>query len=257
MANSLRYAVLGSGSSANSYIFSFNETTFLIDNGYSKTELLRRISLAGFDSQKIDAIFLTHMHQDHFRGVEALSKKLHLPLYANPAVLQNKIEAYKKVYFDYNKTLSIKDLTISSFKTFHDSPGSMGYTFSLGKKTVTLITDTGTVSSLMEEAASNSNIIFLEANYCPKMLESGPYPEYLKKRIDSKYGHLSNIDSINFLNRVCAQNKNIDNLYLCHVSKTNNSVDVIENYINENYSGYAKITICPYDTLVKQGVTNE
>lgn len=250
----LHYRVLGSGSKANSYIFSDGTTTIVIDNGFSKSKWQGLVLSAGYEPQKIDALFLTHMHQDHFRGVSSVSQKFRIPLYANPAIIMQGIRGYRPTAFNYDTTLSIKSLSICSFPTYHDSAGSMGFHFELGGKKVTLISDTGMTSAKMLSYGSSSHILFIEANYCPKLLESGPYPLHLKKRISSNFGHLSNIDSMEFVNQILKTDNKLETLYFCHLSDVNNSVDVVHSYIDK-YLKVPKgkklqIRVCPRGELV-------
>lgn len=246
-----KYHVLGSSSKANAFIFSDGETTIAIDNGFSKTKWQLMVSEAGYDPTKFDAVFLTHMHQDHFRGVSNISQKFRIPLYANSAILNQGVKAYKPTAFDHDSTINIKGLSITAFQTYHDSPGSSGFHFSLGDKKFTLITDTGITSKQMFEYAINSHVVFLESNYCPLLLEDGPYPPHLKRRIDSCYGHLSNVQAMEFLKQLIKTDNIIEEINLCHLSEINNSPSILEDYILDYMTfplaKYLRINICSND----------
>jgi phosphoribosyl 1,2-cyclic phosphodiesterase len=230
-----RYAVLGSGSSGNSYIFEHDGFSFLIDAGFSGKELVRRIGDLGFDEKTVRCIFLTHDHKDHTKGAGVLSRKLNIPI-----VYKGKFS--KRVMERMN------GLKIEAFPTSHDSPGSVSYSFSLGGKRTTLITDTGKVSQEMLSHASESDLLFLEANYNEEMLTSGPYPYFLKKRILSEEGHLSNRDAISFLNSLgdgFPKDGNLKKVYFCHLSGTNNSPGKLEEDLGMHCTWRGNWAICP------------
>lgn len=236
----MRYAVLGSGSSGNSYIFEHDGFSFLIDAGFSGKELRRRIGDLGFDERMISCIFLTHAHKDHTKGAGILSRKLKIPI-----VYQGR--------FSKGVMERLKGLKIRAFPTSHDSPGSVSYSFRFGGRRITLITDTGKVFKEMATYASESDLLFLEANYNEEMLAAGPYPYYLKERILSELGHLSNKDAISFLNSLgkgCSNNNHSTNgnckkVYFCHLSGTNNSPGKLEEELGLYCTWQGNWTICP------------
>jgi phosphoribosyl 1,2-cyclic phosphodiesterase len=139
---------------------------------------------------------------------------------------------YKRVNVEPGKEYNFGKLNFSVFPISHDSEGSVSYSFNFNGYTFTIITDTGKILKDMEQYAINADILFLEANYCPQMLADGPYPLYLKKRIESDEGHLSNDDAVEFLSRIykLMQIKN-RMTYLCHMSDTNNCYEKLENVI--------------------------
>lgn len=231
----LRYAVLGSGSSGNSYIFENEGISFLVDAGFSGKELLRRVNDFGFDYRNIRSIFLTHGHKDHSRGAHILSRKLHIP-----------VVHYGRFYPGIMKRL--KGMDVSSFPTSHDSPGSVSYSFVLGGKRFTIITDTGIVSKEMAGYAGRSDVLFLEANYNEDMLKAGPYPYYLKQRILSELGHLSNYNAVSFLNEL--ETDTLARVYFCHLSGTNNSPEQLEEDVGMNLRWPGKWKICAKDLPV-------
>ena len=232
-----KYAVLGSGSSANAYIFQMNKFSFILDNGFSCREVLSRAEQLDFNPEYLNFIMLTHTHADHLRGVEVLSRKLKIPVVMHKYL--NTDKCFKgKIYerFDVipGKKYSLGDLTFIPFDTSHDAEKPLGYHFRFGGKIFTHITDTGKVTEQMLDYAAISDILFLEANYCTEMLERGPYPAYLKKRIRSDKGHLSNSDAISFLNKLNERDgSNPGIIYFCHLSEVNNSPEKLENDIKK------------------------
>ena len=244
----LRYAVLGSGSSANSYIFDYNGFSFIVDNGFSCKQAVERAQKLGFDPDNVKYIFLTHSHDDHFRGIEVLSRKLKAPV-----VLHEELNVNRKIKKHFYKRKDIKpgcfytegDFRFRAFQTSHDADFSLSYHFQLGPAYFTIITDTGAVSDEMLQLASQSDVLFLEANYNEKMLEEGPYPFFLKQRITSDLGHLSNIAALKFLNEAGRQtDARLKEVYFCHLSDTNNSPQALAADIERELDWDGKWVIC-------------
>ena len=225
----MRYAVLGSGSCGNSYIFKTARSCFVVDNGYTFSEFRRRAEVFGFDIRDIKYIFLTHTHTDHLRGVETLSHRLGVPVITAENLDLSKCVG--KGFFQQKEvkpstTYLLDDFSFTVFPTFHDAPNSVGYSFCHDGSRFTIITDTGKTSPQMKALADESDILFLESNYCPDMLKHGPYPIWLQKRIFSEYGHLSNFDALEFLKSLsCDRCRKV---YLCHISDKNNTPERVQ-----------------------------
>lgn len=244
----MRYAVVGSGSSANSYVFEVGNELYIIDNGFSLKEFKTRISDLGFEYTRIRAVFLTHTHSDHVKGVGALSRDLEIPVYAHMNI---RGDFFSHIGIEPDKHYSIKELDIMPFELSHDAKHSISYYFKIGDLRFTLITDTGVITHKMYHLAKRSDILFLEANYCENMLKDGPYPEFLKRRILSKHGHLSNRDAIKFLNDLNEEDEcNLSYVYLCHLSKNNNSVEVVAKDFKDHYKADFPYRICNRDEAV-------
>ena len=245
----VRYAVLGSGSSANAYIFQTEGFSFIIDNGFSARELIRRVLAGGFDPSLIRYILLTHTHTDHLKGVEVLSRQLGIPVVRHynldlhpflKGPLAGQIPAIP------GEALRLGPLSVFPFETSHDALHSMSYAFELMGLRFCVITDTGVVTSQMASCAVHSDILFLESNYCPEMLERGPYPLFLQRRIASDQGHLSNQAAVAFLNQL-GQTKRLrlQRVYLCHLSGTNNNPEVVQDHLDRHLCWPGRVEICP------------
>jgi len=252
MSNKLRYAILGTGSKANSYIFSDSKTTILIDNGFSAKQAVIRMREAGFEPTDIDYLLVTHSHGDHSRGVPLLSQKFRIPVYTEPRVeFKQGKRCWKRFDLTAREPITLGDIEVFPFEISHDSPGSLGFHFQLGGEVITVLTDTGIVTTGMKKLIQRSDLLFLEANYCPVMLDNGPYPPMLKHRISSKYGHLSNQAAISLLNELHnEENGSPRKVYFCHLSETNNSPEKLEGYINQSYEGNLPYVICPKNELI-------
>ncbi len=245
----LKYAVLGSGSSANSYIFDYKGFAIIVDNGFSCKQVMERAANLGFDTANVKYIFLTHSHEDHFRGIELLSKRL-----CAPVVMHEKLNINHKLKNHLYKRKNIQpgpfyvedNFRFRAFQTSHDADYSVSYHFELGPAVFTIITDTGVFSDEMVDLAADSDVLFLEANYDDNMLNEGPYPLRLKQRIASDRGHLSNKDAIRFLDEAgFRENSRLKEVYFCHLSSTNNSPEVLESELNERLEWKGQWVICP------------
>ena len=225
----MRYAVIGSGSCGNSYIFKTKKSGFVVDNGYSFSEFRRRAESFGFNIKDIKYIFLTHIHRDHVAGVETLSNRLGIPVFTAENLDFGEFcrkGFFKRIEITPGQTYSIDDFSFTVFPTFHDAPDSVGYSFCQEGERATIITDTGKTSEQMRRLADESDVLFLESNYCPDMLKNGPYPIWLQKRILSEYGHLSNFDALDFVKSLSCDR--FRKLYLCHISDKNNTPERVQ-----------------------------
>lgn len=241
----IKYAVLGSGSSANAYIFRKDNFSFIIDNGFSLKELSRRAVIAGFELADLNFIFLTHTHSDHIKGVGTLSRKYKIPVVVNHLLDDHdfdKIKLFSRLEVVPGKEYQFETLSVIPFSTSHDSYGSLGFYFSLGDETFMLLTDTGIITDEMRNLAKKTETIFLEANYSEELLELGSYPQFLKKRISSEKGHLSNDDAIEFLNTM--EDSELRMVYLCHLSGSNNTPGQIKNDLDKKLKWNGNIKIC-------------
>jgi len=244
----IRYAVLGSGSNGNSYIIESNGAAILLDAGFSLRQIRQRCEVSGFDPSRIIALFITHLHPDHARGAGVFARQMKRPVFFHHRI-QEEIREFRNLRIPdgLHRPMGIQDVsmgpfTVSSFATHHDSPHSQGLRVRVGGRTFVLLTDTGKVSDDMAVHASESDVLFLEANYDESMLANGPYPYYLKRRISGDEGHLSNEVSIDFLNTL-THNDGRD-VYFCHLSLENNSPEVLRASLEQKWRYPGSYTIC-------------
>ncbi|MDC7221428.1 MAG: MBL fold metallo-hydrolase [Spirochaetales bacterium] len=251
----MRYAILSSGSCSNAYIFEKDDLTFVVDNGLSCRKFEERCLEFGFHPGKINFIFLTHLHVDHLKGVELLSRKYQIPVVAHKnhaTEVLGKKGIFKKLDVEEGREYEFRHLKFTPFRTSHDSPHSLGFYFSLDGFTFTLITDTGKVTEEMFRYARDSRLLFLEANYSPLMLSEGPYPPSLKKRISSNRGHLSNEEAGRFMTEVTSSGPcSLEHIHLCHLSQNNNTVEKVREEVAQVYQGSIPWTVCPRGEAVK------
>ena len=198
----------------------------LIDAGLSLRQFHRQLSLGGVEWSAIRAIFITHEHSDHIKGLTAIAQALRVPIYGSRETLETLIEkdlipAHSTVYEIRQKTAEIAGLSVTAFHTPHDSVHSLGYRiqFDCGK-TACLCTDLGHITDEVFSHLCGSDFILLESNYDRNLLAVGPYPYFLKQRIISDTGHLSNSECADTILRLF--NAGTAKFTLGHLSEQNN-----------------------------------
>lgn len=194
----MRICSITSGSAGNCTYLESGASRILIDAGCSGRLLERLIKSLGINPFTLNAIFVTHEHGDHIKGVGVLSRRYHIPVFANEATWQAMQKRVGKISTSHTKVFKngqffyFRDLLVHPFSTHHDAADPVGYTFESEGCKAAVLTDTGWIDAHMLEAVSDSDLYYLEANHDAEMLENGPYPPPLKERIRSAHGHLSN-----------------------------------------------------------------
>jgi phosphoribosyl 1,2-cyclic phosphodiesterase len=220
----MQFSVLGSGSRGNAVLIATKESRLLIDGGFSGKEIARRLALIGCDPQSLDAILVTHEHEDHISGVGVLSRRYKLPVYANPATHRAASHRVKKLSkageFATGQAFNLQELHIHPFAVSHDAADPVGYTISDGSVTIGYCTDTGCVSRHITHRLQQCQGLILEANHDPQMLRDGPYPLRLQQRIRSNKGHLANATCGALVRQLASAGLN--QVVLAHLSESNN-----------------------------------
>lgn len=226
---SLYFSSINSGSNGNCYYVGNKTEAVLIDVGISCKEVEKRMMRLGLSINKVKAIFISHEHSDHIKGLAVLAKKYNLPVYINDATLKNsRLTLDGKNTFSFGKdTIKIGNLTVYAFSKFHDAADPYSFTIENNNFRVGVFTDIGTVCSNLISHFKNCHAAFLEANYDTKMLENGNYPYFLKQRITSGKGHLSNSQALEIFKN--HKPDYMSHLLLSHLSKDNNDPQLVEN----------------------------
>ncbi len=191
---------LFSSSSGNSMYIKYGDDEILVDAGVSCKMLKDSLAFIGTDLSKIKAIFITHEHNDHIKGLEVISKKFGIPVYINHESLNNiekpsAFDAISQVACVKNagESVDVGEIHADLFKTPHDSFGSVGYRFTFSDGvSLGYATDIGYITKGIASSLFGCHTVVLESNHDVQMLKNGPYPYYLKERILSDKGHLSN-----------------------------------------------------------------
>lgn len=222
---------LFSGSSGNSILFRHDGKSFLIDAGMSCRNMCAALALFGEAPETINGVFVTHEHSDHIAGLEMLCKKYSLPVYINSFSADFLLRSRKFPYLCANISIFEPDtaeelfgMSVKSFRTPHDSCGSVGYRFDDEEDSFAYATDIGCVTRLIARNLFGAKKVILESNHDLAMLKNGRYPESLKARIRSDHGHLSNEDCAAFLPYLAANGT--EKIWLGHLSKDNNTPQI-------------------------------
>lgn len=220
----MRFSVLASGSGGNACYVETAHSRVLIDAGLSCRELIRRLELVEVSPNTLDALIITHEHVDHVKGAGPLARFLDIPIYINSHTLRkgNRIfgNISRPVAIHTGQTLTINDLVVETFTKCHDAVDPMGLILSSDGVRVGLVTDLGRSTRLVEDRLRNCHTLIIEFNHDPRMLEDGPYPWDLKKRIKGPEGHLSNQQAGELLKAVAHEDLRM--VILAHLSQTNN-----------------------------------
>ena len=194
----MKFCSLYSGSSGNSLFVSHSKTKLLIDAGLSGKRIEQALCAVDELPAQLGGILVTHEHRDHIHGVGVLSRRYDLPVYANFATWESMRDSLGKIaehnvrVFETGQAFVIGDLQIEAFNTSHDAVESVGFTIDSGCSSVGIATDTGVITPRIMEALKGRDLVVLESNHDPAMLEAGRYPFPLKQRIKGNHGHLSN-----------------------------------------------------------------
>ncbi len=228
----MHYLVLTTGSCGNCYIFNEGDESIIIDCGVTYKKLSESMALHSIAMNSVSALFLTHLHPDHSKGVGTFMRKTGLPVFlsarshrALKSVIQKQKIDYEKLHtFKHGEEIRIGNFSIIPFETSHDSEGSSGYFIKTDKSSVFLLTDSGIIPSEAFAYAREADIEFIEANYDESMLDNGPYADWLKARVKGIYGHLDNRDAVDFAARTSKAGKHI---YFVHLSENNNRSEIV------------------------------
>ncbi len=222
-----RFASIASGSSGNSIYFGSDNTHILIDTGISNKRIEEGLKNLGLKVSDLSGILITHEHSDHIQGLRTLTKKYKIPIYATKGTLDY-IKAKKIIegnedlcnVISADTKITIDDIDASVFKISHDASEPVGFRLSTAGKSVAVATDMGVYDEYIVDKLQDLDAILLEANHDIRMLEAGPYPYHLKRRILGSKGHLCNEIAGKLLARIL--NDNIKHVLLGHLSKENN-----------------------------------
>ncbi len=220
---------LFSGSSGNATYIRAEDTEILVDAGVSCKALQTALQTFDTELSRIHAIFVTHEHHDHIKGLETISKRFGIPVYmcegSYRGIDKSTLKAALSPYVTFKgagEAVDVGCIHADIFKTPHDACGSVGYRFTFPDgRSVGVSTDMGYVTRGIAAGLVGCETVVFESNYDVKMLHNGPYPYYLKKRIESEGGHLSNDACAAFLPFLFANGTK--KAILAHLSEENNT----------------------------------
>lgn len=229
----LNITSLNSGSNGNCYYVGNSTDAVLIDVGLSCRETEKRMNRLGLHMQTVKAIFVSHEHGDHIKGVSTLANKYNLPVYitAKTATHGPRLISHISRTFVANETIAVGSLLVTPFVKYHDAIDPHSFIIKHQDVTVGVFTDIGKVCEEVTRYFKQCNAVFLEANYDELMLENGRYPIHLKNRIRGGSGHLSNKEAFELFNN--HRSEELSHLLLSHLSKENNSPELVTQLFTE------------------------
>lgn len=234
----LRIASLNSGSNGNGYYIGTQDEAVLVDAGISCRETERRMARLGLDIAAVKAIFISHEHTDHTRGVEVLSRKHRIPVFITDLthrLSRLQINPALKQPLSAHEHIRVGQLTVRAFPKWHDAAEPLSFVVTGNDVTVGVFTDIGTVCHELISHLSECHAAFLEANYDEGMLDRGRYPLMLKRRIRGAEGHLSNTQALDlFLNH---RSRQLNTLILSHLSAENNHPQLVLDLFRRHSNG--------------------
>ena len=232
----LKIGILGSGSKGNSIVISCKDESLLIDAGFSRKELLRRLDVLGVDPGTIRCVLLTHEHSDHICGAPLFCDTLRIPLCAAGSVLANQKRKKAKLperlwSFEPGEQFAVGSFRVSSFSVQHDAVDPVGFSISCSDARIGIATDLGEVSPMVRRNLANSDVLILESNYDAEMLRNSNRREALKNRINGRHGHLDNRAAAAALQTLLGERSRL--LLLAHRSAECNTHELVHNGIGE------------------------
>lgn len=232
----LRFTVLASGSTGNATVVSSDAATVLVDVGLSGKKIEELMQQRGVAGNELDAVFVTHEHSDHIKGLGAFARKFELPVYANEKTWAamhkhvGELPDHQRKVLDTDSAMELFDLRIESYAISHDAAEPVGYCFESGGRKLSLATDMGYMSDKVMAKLMGSDVIVLESNHDIEMLRMGRYPWNIKRRILGDTGHLSNEAAGEALCRLLSGATR--RVYLAHLSLQHNLMDLAKLTVN-------------------------
>ncbi len=224
---SVRVCVLGSGSKGNCTLLATDKTRLLIDAGLSCRETYARLAAIGEPVDGLDAVVVSHEHTDHIYGLQVLARDGKLPIYISPPTRDavswgTRIQSFE--HFAASEKFIIGDIEVTPFPVPHDAVDPVAFTFDTQGIRISLVTDLGYIPEVVKQRVKGCHCLIFESNHDLDMLKVGPYPWYVKQRVMSRHGHLSNNATAAFLAEDFDGRAQV--LVLAHLSETNNHPEI-------------------------------
>ncbi|MFH1279403.1 MAG: MBL fold metallo-hydrolase [Candidatus Eisenbacteria bacterium] len=236
---SLTLCSFASGSSGNAHLIGSGGSYVLIDCGISSLRIRRALGRVGVSPGAIEGILLTHEHRDHTAGLEVFRKGCPVPIYGTAATGETLPFRAGRDHVrpvEPGRPFAVGPFRITPFRVCHDAADPVGFRIGAEEGDAAFATDLGTVDDGVREAIGGVRVLVLESNHDEELLINGPYPWYLKERIRSRHGHLSNGDSRSAL--ASARHDGLEAVVLAHLSAENNrpglAMDTAREALREN-----------------------
>jgi phosphoribosyl 1,2-cyclic phosphodiesterase len=238
---------LNSGSNGNCYYIGSSDEAILVDAGISCRETEKRMKQLGLDIKKVKAIFVSHEHGDHIKGVSTLANKYKLPVYITDITAKHgpRLISHLSKSFKAAIPVQVGGLQVTGFTKNHDAADPHSFIVSYDKITVGVFTDIGKACKEVIYYFKQCHAAFLETNYDEALLENGRYPLHLKNRIRGGHGHLSNKQALELF--TAHRPPFMTHLVLTHLSKENNTPQLAEELFTRHANGTSIIVASRYE----------
>lgn len=246
--NHLFIASLNSGSNGNCYYVGNHKEAILVDAGISCRETEKRMLRMGLSMHKVKAIFISHEHSDHIKGLCTLAAKYNLPIYINSGTLAAcRLNLRQDLirHLQSGQQIQIGSLFITGFPKLHDASEPCSFVVACGETKVGVFTDIGAACEQLTFHFKQCHAAFLEANYDDELLQKSAYPYFLKKRISGGKGHLSNQQALELF--TTHKPSFMTHLLLSHLSKDNNCPHLVANLFIQHAKGTEIIVASRYE----------
>ena len=218
----IRFASLGSGSEGNALVVEAGQSRLLLDCGFSVAETVRRLERLGVAPQSLDAILVTHEHDDHVGGVARFSRRFGTPVYLSHGTFTaaTRDDFVEVVVIDSHTPFTIGDLEVLPYPVPHDAREPTQFVFGDGAVRLGVLTDAGASTPHIESMLSGLDALVLECNHDLELLRNSAYPERLKERISGRLGHLDNTQAAQILSSI--DRSGLQHVIAAHLSQKNN-----------------------------------
>lgn len=238
----MRFASLGSGSEGNGLVVDADGSCVLLDCGFGLADCVARLARLGLAPAALAGIVVTHEHSDHIGGVGRLARKYDLPVWltAGTLAMAQDLEGVAIRIIDSHAPFAVDALEIQPFPVPHDAREPVQFVFGDGQRRLGVLTDAGSSTPHIEAMLTGVDALVLECNHDAAMLESGPYPASLKRRVGGRFGHLENGQAAALLGRV--KHDRLQCVMAAHVSKKNNTRALAQ-------AALAEVLVCAADEV--------
>jgi len=233
---SVKFTILGSGSSGNCAYLETAEARILVDAGFSPRQIRQRLASIGRTPENLTAILITHEHSDHIQGLIGIAAKLNIPIYCNRAT-KEEFEFQLQTKFNCNlfntgASFEIADVLVDTFTIPHDAQDPVGFLLRTARGNIGFVTDLGHMTRLVLDRIRAANVLVLESNHDVKMLQDCPRRAWsLKQRILGRHGHLSNVAAAEAAAQIMSAD--LRHLYLAHLSRECNKPELAQHVMAE------------------------
>lgn len=232
----MRFATLGSGSAGNAILVQHGATAVIIDCGLSARQVERRAAAIGFNIDALDAILITHEHDDHVAGAAALARRCGATVYTTHGTQRGAGDRFNKLpkltIFEPEQPLNIGTLEVTPVIVPHDAREPCQFVLRAGDQRLGVLTDVGQITPHLERCYRELDGLVLEFNHDPELLAASPYPPALKTRIGGQYGHLSNLQAAQLLRRINTQS--LRHFIAAHLSEKTNTRAHVEAHLRQS-----------------------